>query len=162
MSDPLEWKPLLKCRKLNERPGAPSDNYSIVKNLTFRLMKTTKLPITYCLPKMHKTSNGSRLMLLLRLLLIYHYLILFQKYLKQSIYSCMYLQVFIKSRFYSSFQKFWVVQNSFSLINTLNKINLVVANWNYTKFLKRFIILCPPDCRFINDRCEANNNAEFF
>ena len=130
--------------------------------MTFRLMKTTKLPITYWLPKMHKTSNGSRLMLLLRLLLVYPYLILFQKYLKQSIYSCMYLQVFIKSRFYSSFQKFWVVQNSFSLINTLNKINLVVANWNYTKFLKRFIILCPPDCRFINDQCEANNNAEFF
>ena len=28
MSAPLEWAPLLKGRKLNERPGAHSDNYS--------------------------------------------------------------------------------------------------------------------------------------
>ena len=28
-----------------------------------------------------------------------------------------------KNQFYSSFQKFWVLQNSFPIINTLNKIN---------------------------------------
>ena len=35
MSSPLEWAPLLKGRKLNEHPGAHSDNYGILHWMIF-------------------------------------------------------------------------------------------------------------------------------
>ena len=35
MSAPLEWAPLLKGRKLNEHPGAHSDNYGILRWMIF-------------------------------------------------------------------------------------------------------------------------------
>ena len=79
------------------------------------------LPIMYWLPKMHKTPVGARFIVASKNCSTKPLSNVVSKVFKM-LFS--HVQSFHKrSHFYSSFKKFWVVQNSFPIIDKLNTIN---------------------------------------
>ena len=97
-------------------------NKSICKKFGLEISsKEHSLPLMYWLPKMHKTPIGARFIVASKTCstkpltsvisnvfrLIYNHVESFHK----------------KSHFYSNFNKFWVVQNSFPIVEQLDRIN---------------------------------------
>ena len=99
-----------------------SENEKYLEKFDLNLDEKSKsLPIMYMSPKMHKSPIGFRFIVASK--------VCSTKPLTEVV-SRVFKMLFnhvesfhCKSKFYSPFNKFWVVQNSFPVINHLNKIN---------------------------------------
>ena len=99
-----------------------NDNTSYSKRLGFKINEQEKeLPIMYWTPKMHKDPCGKRFIVASKLCST--------KQLSKSIssvFKLMYHQIenfHKKAKFLSNYNKFWVLQNSDPVINSMNRIN---------------------------------------
>ena len=81
--------------------------------------KDRSLPIMYCLHKHHKIRTGVRFIIASKMFVLNHCHVYFQnfKILFKGIE-----EFYNKTTFYSSYKKFWVVENSFPIIEKLNII----------------------------------------
>ena len=98
------------------------ENVTYSKKLGFKITEQEKeLPIMYWIPKMHKHPCGKRFIIASK--------ICSTKQLSKSIsavFKLIYHQIenfHKKAKFLSNYNKFWVLQNSDPIINTLNTIN---------------------------------------
>ena len=98
------------------------DNIQICEKFGLKVEEgSKKLPIIYWMPKMHKNPSGARFIVAsskcstkpLSKTISYIFKLIFEQ--KQNFH--------LKSKFYANINYFWVVKNSFPVIEKLNKIN---------------------------------------
>ena len=100
-----------------------SDNIKLCEKFDLQVTEKQKaLPIMYWMPKMHKQPVGARFIVASKTCSTKPVTEVISRIFKM-IFA--HVESFhTKSKFYSNFKKFWVVQNSFPIIEKLKRINL--------------------------------------